>query len=141
MTVEVRPAQSHDAERLSALMAQLGYRVDAATIAARLERRGERREVFVASEAGTVAGWAAVSVDDPFVEGFGARLEGLIVDENARSRGIGAMLLHRSETWARERGSAEIRVLSNVLRERAQGFYRRHGYDSIKRQHHLLKSL
>jgi len=141
MMVEIRSAQPRDAQRISILMAQLGYSVDAETVAARLERRDERREVFVAIQAGLAIGWAAVSLDDPFVEGFGARLEGLIVDENARSKGIGARLLERSETWARERGSTEIRVLSNVVRERAQGFYRRHGYDSVKRQHHLYKRL
>jgi len=63
-----------------------------------------------------------------------ALLEGFVVDEAARSRGIGAALLEAVESRARERGCAEIRVQSNVLRERAHSFYERNGYVKVKAQ-------
>jgi GNAT superfamily N-acetyltransferase len=120
---------------------QLGYEVSAGRLAERLERRAERREVFVAVRDARVVGWAAVSVDEPFVDGFGAQLEGLVVDESARSAGIGARLLGAAEAWARERGCAEIRVQSNVLRKRAHAFYDRNGYATVKAQYQLHKPL
>ena len=37
-----------------------------------------------------VVGWVAICTDETFVEGFGAHLEGLVVDEAAFSLGCGA---------------------------------------------------
>jgi GNAT superfamily N-acetyltransferase len=139
--VNVRRAHPEDAEPIAALMAQLGYDVPAPAITARLERLGERRDVLVAIDGERVVGWAALSVDEPFVEGFGAFLEGFVVDETARSRGIGATLLEAVEARARERGCGEIRVQSNVLRERAHSFYERNGYTKVKSQFQLRKPL
>lgn len=137
----MRRARPDDAEPIAALMAQLGYDVPAPAVAARLQRLGERRDVFVAIEGERVVGWAALSIDEAFVEGFGAYLEGLVVDEAARSRGIGVALLEAVEARARERGCAEIRVQSNVLRERAHSFYERNGYLKVKAQYQLRKAL
>ncbi len=122
-------------------MAQLGYDVPAAPLRERLGRREHRREIFVAESTDVIVGWAAVSVDETFVEGFRADLEGLVVEESVRSRGIGKLLLEAAESWARERGAEELRVRSNVLRERAHIFYRRHGYETIKAQYNLRKRL
>jgi GNAT superfamily N-acetyltransferase len=137
----VRRARPDDAEPISALMAQLGYEVPAAAITARLRRLGERRDVFVATDGEGVVGWAALLIDEAFVEGFGAFIEGFVVDEAARSRGIGVTLLEAVEARARERGCAEIRVQSNVLRERAHSFYERNGYTKVKAQYQLRKPL
>lgn len=122
-------------------MSQLGYDVAASTLRERLERKGERREVFVAESDGKVLGWAAISVDETFVEGFAADLEGLVVDESVRGAGLGKLLLDAAENWARERGCGEMRVRSNVVRERAHAFYHRNGYATIKTQRNLRKRL
>jgi GNAT superfamily N-acetyltransferase len=137
----VRRAREDDAEPIAALMAQLGYDVPAPAIAARLQHLGERRDVFVATDGEHVVGWAALLIDEAFVDGFGAFLEGFVVDEAARSRGIGVTLLEAVESRARERGSAEVRVQSNVLRERAHSFYERNGYTKVKAQFQLRKRL
>ena len=139
--IRVRQSRVEDVEGIRTLMSQLGYDVATPEIAERLGRRQERREVFVAMRAEDVVGWAAVCADEPFVEGFGAHLEGLVVEESMRSLGIGARLIAAVEGWARERGCAEIRVQSNVVRERAHAFYQGHGYVTIKAQYHLRKSL
>jgi GNAT superfamily N-acetyltransferase len=139
--VKVRRARPDDAEPIAALMAQLGYDVPAPAVSARLQRLGERRDVFVATDGECVVGWAALLIDEAFVEGFGAFLEGFVVDESARSRGVGLQLLEAVESKARERGCAEVRVQSNVLRERAHSFYERHGYTKVKAQYQLRKAL
>lgn len=137
----MRRARPDDAEPIAVLMAQLGYNVPAPAITARLQRLGERRDVFVATDGGRVVGWAALLIDEAFVEGFGAFLEGFVVDEAARSHGIGATLLEAVEARARERGCGEIRVQSNVLRERAHSFYERNGYTKVKAQYQLRKPM
>jgi GNAT superfamily N-acetyltransferase len=122
-------------------MRQLGYDVAPADVAARLTRRDGRREVFVAAYDGKIAGWIAVSAAETFVEGNCAWIEGLVVDESARSQRLGTQLLDAAQTQARAWGCGEIRVLSNVVRERAHAFYRRNGYATVKAQYHFRKVL
>ena len=89
-TFEIGAARLDDAREIAVLMNQLGYDVSVAEIGERLRRREERRAVLVATRGDRIAGWAAVCTDEPFVEGFGAHLEGLVVDGTVRSRGVGA---------------------------------------------------
>lgn len=122
-------------------MTQLGYEVAVDEIARRLEWRGPLREVFVAERDGATIGWAAVRVDEGFVDGRQAWIEGFVVDERVRGTGVGAFVLERVESWARERDCRTMRVQSNVLRERAHFFYERHGYRKLKAQFAFRKDL
>lgn len=139
--MSVRRARTEDAERIGDLMRQLGYDAPASELARRIERRGDDRAVFVAEDESGTLGWAAVCVEEGFVEGRQAWIEGFVVDQDSRGRGIGGQLLEVAEAWARERGCGTVRVQSNVLRERAHGFYERHGYAKIKAQFAFRKSL
>lgn len=137
----VRRARANDAERIAELMRQLGYDAPASEIAKRIERSDDDRAVFVAEADAVTLGWAAICAEEGFVEGRQAWIEGFVVDERVRSGGIGAQLLATAEAWARERGCGVMRVQSNVLRERAHGFYERHGYAKIKAQFAFRKTL
>lgn len=137
-TLAVRVAGAEDASALANLSTQLGYPTDPVAIAARLGRiRDDAKagEVFVAVGAhGVVLGWTHVSMrinleEEPFAE-----LAGLVVDDVARGGGVGKALLCAAEEWARRRGCKRQRVRSNVIRERAHGFYLREGYTECKRQ-------
>jgi GNAT superfamily N-acetyltransferase len=142
--VSIRSAEASDASALASLSTQLGYPADTETMRARLHRLRENRvgEIFVAVDTESrVIGWTHIDErfhleDEPFVE-----LAGLVVDENVRSAGVGAALLRAAESWAREHGHATLRVRSNVIRDRAHGFYRREGYAERKRQVVFEKSL
>jgi GNAT superfamily N-acetyltransferase len=70
-----------------------------------------------------------------------AEVAGLVVDASCRSRGIGAMLMARTEEWAREHGCAAVTLRSNVIRERAHRFYERLGYQIVKTQKSFRKTL
>lgn len=139
--VTVRAAQPADAGRIAALMVQLGYNVPGPEVAARLRRLDERRRVFVAVVNGEIAGWAGALVDETLTTGRCGFIEGFVVDEAARSRGVGGHLLAALEAWLRERGCDAVRVQSNVVRERAHVFYERHGYGKVKAQYQLRKTL
>jgi GNAT superfamily N-acetyltransferase len=139
--MSIRRARAEDAQRIGDLMRQLGYDAPAGEIARSIERNDGDRAVFVADgDAGTL-GWAAVCVEEGFVEGRQAWIEGFVVDERARGCGIGARLLEAVEAWARTHGCGTMRVQSNVVRVRAHGFYERHGYSKIKAQFAFRKSL
>jgi GNAT superfamily N-acetyltransferase len=139
--VGLRPALVEDAGSIAELMGQLGYDVAAERISERLGGRNDQREVFVAENAMGVVGWAGVRVEEGFVEGRHATIEGLVVDARVRSTGVGAQLLQAVEAWARTHGCDAVRVQSNVIRERAHAFYERHGYLKLKAQFAFRKTI
>ena len=58
-----------------------------------------------------------------------AVLENLIVSEKARGLGIGKMLVHYIENWARERNCYYLMFTSMAKRKEAHEFYQRIGYE------------
>jgi (aminoalkyl)phosphonate N-acetyltransferase len=142
--VTIRKARITDAARLAELSGQLGYPATAAEIAKRMRklRGGTHDALFVAeSPHAAVVGWAHVSVTHLVEVGTRAELNGLIVAEDQRSLGAGALLLAAAEGWARRRGCPSMSVRSNVIRERAHKFYLRNGYEHYKTQKAFRKTL
>ena len=114
--VTVRPVANEDAE------AWLGLRCDLWPDGSQAEHRAEIEQFFlgqskepmavlVASEAGTVVGFAELSIR-PWAEGCRtsrvAYLEGWYVVPEARARGVGRLLVEGAERWAREQGCTEF---------------------------------
>jgi GNAT superfamily N-acetyltransferase len=138
----VREALLSDAPRIAALALQLGYDAAAAHVERHLQRMNDEQTVFVAvvPRAGVV-GWIAVALREAITDSGRADIEGLVVEDEYRSSGIGRLLVEAAEGWARRRGCTSMRLLSNVVRERAHEFYRRLGYDVLKTQYAFKKSL
>ena len=139
----IRPATLADSEAIARLSGMFGYEPDVDAHHERLAQLLSRPEhaVWVADDEGRIVGWLhamlRLSLESPSY----AEIAGLVVDENERSRGIGAQLTRIAEQWAREQGIHEMRVRSNVIRERAHAFYRRDGYRPIKQQQVFVKTL
>jgi GNAT superfamily N-acetyltransferase len=139
----VRPPKPADFERMAELAGQLGYPSTGRQVQQRLDtmRDSNQYAIYVAElPGGEIAGWISIYVFraaelEPFVE-----ISGLVVDEAARSHGIGKLLLAAAEGWAREHGFNGIEVRSNVMRERALAFYQRNGFERGKTQATLVKS-
>jgi len=140
----IRPMARSDAPRVAVLTTQLGYPVEADELLARLDdvRCRTNDGLFVATTADDeVIGWIHVA-RIALLEASGmALINGLVVDEGARSAGIGAELVAAAEGWAREHGAATIMVRSRSARERAHRFYERIGYAEVKRSHVFEKPL
>ena len=140
----IRLARHGDAAPIAALTTQLGYPTIPADMQSRLSfaLASSFDAVFVdESPQGALLGWIHVMErrlleSPPFCE-----IMGLVVDEAARSRGVGAELTAAAERWAESRGVSAKRVRSNVVRERAHAFYVRLGYQEVKRQVVLNKPL
>lgn len=141
----LRPAESRDAAAICELSRQLGYPSQVGETLARLQRVAQHpttHAVYVAQDAGgELFGWVHVFASfhvesEPFAE-----IGGLVVAEAARGSGVGAALVGRAEDWARERGLSALRVRSNVVRERARGFYERVGFAWVKNQVVMQKFL
>ena len=132
--VVIRLGTAEDAERIAALATQLGYPTTEEEMQRRLAQveQEETHVVYVAAQDGRVVGWIHVSVRPLVVVDRAAEIEGLVVDEAHRGRGIGHLLIQQAEQWMRERDCHTAYVRSNIVRERAHGFYDELGYENIK---------
>jgi len=143
-TVKIRRARQSDGPHIAELSGQLGYPTTARAMAGRLKLalRQKNGACFVAeTKENGVVGWAHVSVMPLLEVERRAELNGLVVDEKVRSQGAGWGLLQAAEEWARKRRCKGMSVRSNVLRDRAHGFYERHGYEHYKTQKAFRKKL
>ena len=139
--ITFRPARPSDAAALADLTTQLGYPSSTAELRARLAALDTRDgELIVAEDRDRVVGWVHVRTV-VLLTGPHAEIDGLVVDEAFRGRGIGEALLERAEEWAADRGQARIFVRSNVIRERAHRFYERLGYERVKTSYAFSKHL
>lgn len=138
----VRQALATDAQRIAALAGQLGYDVPVAHVERQLERMDEQQTIFVAvvPRAGVV-GWIGVALCETLTDSGRADIQGLVVEDEYRGNGIGQLLVQAAEEWARHRNCTSVRLVSNVVRERAHEFYKRLGYDILKTQHAFKKVL
>jgi GNAT superfamily N-acetyltransferase len=125
------------------LARQLGYASAGEQIRLRIERmKADDYAVFVAEvSTGQIAGWVGMYIFRSVEMDDCAFISGLIVDEALRSQEIGRVLLGVAEEWARRRDCRAICVSSNVIRNRAHGFYLKNGYRKEKTQIVFLKNL
>jgi GNAT superfamily N-acetyltransferase len=142
LAVSIREAMPADAERIVALALQLGYETPLAHVEAIVHSPSGDRAILVAvvPRAGVV-GWAFVAREDTLIAIRRAEIHGLVVEDEFRSHRIGEMLVGAAEEWARKQGCAELRLLANVVRERAHTFYARLGYDVLKTEYVFQKTL
>ena len=140
----IRTVCSSDYECLANLAGQLGYPSSIEDVSRRLAemRDALHSVVYVAEDLELhVVGWVGVFIFTSVVEDKHAEISGLIVDQSARSHGVGAKLLSSAEQWARANGCRNLFVRSNVIRERAHQFYLRHDYRITKSQNIFVKLL
>ena len=140
----VRPARMCDCSGMAELAGQLGYQCTSEQIAERLKDMRDRSQygVFVFElRKGQIAGWIGAYLFRSVETGCWAEVNGLIVDQRMRCRGIGKALLDAAEMWARSLGCQRISVRSNITRDGAHRFYKANGYAHIKTQKEFHKGL
>jgi GNAT superfamily N-acetyltransferase len=143
-TCAVRPAQPSDCEAMADMARQLGYECTGEEVRKRLRDMQDANQyaVFVAElPGGQIVGWIGAFLFRSIEIASCVEINGLVVDESIRSRGIGKMLLSAAEEWARSIRFDVVSVHSNVTRDRAHRFYLRNGYAHVKTQKEFHKSL
>ncbi|HEY1923862.1 MAG TPA: GNAT family N-acetyltransferase [Candidatus Acidoferrum sp.] len=139
----IRRAKPSDVPRLASLAGELGYPTTTAEMKIRLRRvkPAANNAIFVAEDGGDVIAWIHVSVSYLLEVPLRAEVNGLVVSEACRSKGVGARLLEAAERWARTKKCEGMSVRSNVMRVRAHSFYERNGYEHYKTQKSFRKPL
>ena len=144
-TCAVRPAQPYDCEAMADLARQLGYECTAEEVQKRLRDMQDANQytVLVAEfPEGQIAGWIGAYLFRSIETGSCVEINGLVVDESIRSRGIGRILLGAArrmdaEHWFR----CHFGTFPNVTRGRAHQFYTNNGYAHVKTQKEFRKTL
>ena len=137
MDVTIRDARTEDAQRLAALLDQLGYPASVGAVArrARLLAASDSDRLLVAELAGEVVGLAilhvglAIEHDRPV-----AKLGAIVVDERHRRRGIGEALVRAVEAEARARDCYVLFLTTAERRLDAHAFYGRLGFHETGRR-------
>lgn len=142
-TVVVRPMERRDLAEVALLCGQLGYPSTPAQVVARVARlqASPDHAFFVAVDRETVVGWIHLYVYTTLESDSSVEIGGVVVDERARRRGIGHLLMTEAERWAKSRSCSRIRLRSNVTRADAHAFYGSLGYRTSKTQYRLEKIL
>jgi ribosomal protein S18 acetylase RimI-like enzyme len=139
--VVVRPARLNDVSKLSAFLTEawkeagpgaLGFTgaTDEAIREIASEEFLRKRlasptvHMVVAEEGERIIGFSSIRR----VEERAAELSGIMVLESATGRGIGTRLLRKSLEAARKRGFRTVSVKTEVVNDRAIGFYKKAGF-------------
>jgi len=59
-----------------------------------------------------------------------ALLEDMVVTAEARGSGVGSLLIEHALSFARRHDCRRVTLLTDADNQKAQGFYRRHGFDA-----------
>ncbi len=144
MQINLRPPKGGDEAELAILCGEMDYHSDASEVTARLLALSGRDDhmVLVATDAkDKPIAWVHAHLSFRLVAEVFAELGGLVVSAAHRGQGIGERLLVEAERWGKEQGVSIFRVRSNVVRERAHGFYLRAGYEQFKTSYVFQKML
>lgn len=136
MTVAVRPARPDDWPAVAGLLVELGRGVAAGTAedaTHRLQFAGHLRRLDSVTLVAEVDDLVVGVVDMEYHQRLGdhrpqARVNDLVVTQDARGTGVGAALLERAEALARKRGCFRMALVTAAWRERTLAFYRREGW-------------
>jgi ribosomal protein S18 acetylase RimI-like enzyme len=134
--MHIRPMTQDDVAAVARLCHQLGYQASSSEIYARIAQlAGSPLDaLFVGEEQRTVLAWIHVRTAITLTSSARAEIVGLVVDAEARHRGLGRALVRHVEAWAQQAGVRAMRVRSAVSRDDAHSFYNALGYRAVKRQ-------
>jgi GNAT superfamily N-acetyltransferase len=136
----IREIAVEDLPEVRKLLAQLGYNLEAAEVRDRYEAvtKAADHSLSVAERNAQVIGllhlYARPALDKPPE----VIVQALVVDEAARGKGVGRMLMEVAERWAGQQGFMSVALTSHTARSEAHLFYERLGY-RIEATSHLMR--
>ena len=131
LTIEM--VEDADLARTWPVMKQLRPHLDYEAYAAmvRRMRAGDGFRVLAASRDGVVVGVAGIRPMELLYAGRILQIDDLVVDEAARSLGVGQALIEAVKVLAKSEGRAEVHLDSAMRRTDAHRFYDREGFERL----------
>ncbi|RYG97460.1 MAG: GNAT family N-acetyltransferase [Alphaproteobacteria bacterium] len=131
MTLEITSAETESEISATYLVVkQLRPHLDQETYVQMVQSliRTEGLKLIVVVERETVLAVASYRIMNMLYCGKILYVDDLVVDVQARSKGIGSMLLASLRQEGRSLGCSEVQLISRVTREQAHRFYYREGF-------------
>ncbi|WLI45472.1 GNAT family N-acetyltransferase [Pseudomonas beijingensis] len=129
--MKVRKALLTDAESVSKLLNQLGYQASPKLVRDKLEalELSARDTVLLAQEGKNIIGVISLHVLELFHQpGRLGRITSLVIDDDFRGQGVGAMLVSAADAFFLEQLCVRAEVTSSDHRIQAHTFYQQQGY-------------
>ena len=142
--VIIRQMKAEDIAAVADLTSQLGYPATESDIKRRydfIKDRWDARLLVAQHPERQVVGWIHVQATYLLEADPRAEIWGLVISDTARGSGAGRALVEAAEDWAVRLGLGVMAVRSNIVRERAKGFYEHLGYAVYKTQNAFRKTL
>jgi N-acetylglutamate synthase-like GNAT family acetyltransferase len=143
MEITVRSARKEDCSGITELTNQLGYPSTLEKICEIMDLVlvHNDHQVYIAIKDDTLVGYIHLIQSmrigsSPFIE-----IAAFIIDESARSIGVGSSLINETERWASGLGLKDIRIRSNIIRQEAHKFFQNRGFQNIKTQEVFAKHI
>lgn len=125
-----------DANGVNMLSKQLGYPL---LIEQTLQNiiaitRSKDHTAFVAIDKDKIVGWIGVAYSIMIEVMPHCEINGLVIDENYRGKGVGKLLIEHVKQWAKQKGVDKLSLHCNIKRTEANLFYQHLGFTEIKQQ-------
>ena len=136
MKIEVREMTVEDAQAVNSLSQLLGYPLSNQETLLNITAvvKSNDHSAFVAILENNIVGWIGAAHTIMIEVMPHCEINGLVIDENHRTKGIGKLLIEKVKQWAREKGSDKLSLRCNVKRTEAHLFYEHLGFKEVKQQ-------
>ncbi len=138
--VAIRPALMEDSPILADLSCQLGYPSTGAQTAIRLSHLLNKQDHIILVAVlpdDRIIGWMHLVISERLECDAFLEIAALIIGHSSRNQGIGKQMVLAALQWAAEHHLSNVVVRSNIIREDAHRFYKRHGFSYIKTQRYF----
>ena len=143
MKIIVREMDVEDAEAVNALSKQLEYplSVEQTLQNIRAILQSKDHTAFVAEYEHKIVGWIGAAQAIMIEVMPHCEINGLVIDEHHRGRGIGKLLIDKVKQWAKEKGNNMIGLHCNIKRTEAHLFYEHLDFTELKQQKNFVINL
>ena len=136
MEIIIRQIIPEDGVAINKLSRQLGYPLPETQTLQNIKAVLAHTDLtaFVAVYEKEIVGWIGLAhtiiIESlPYCE-----INGLVIDENHRGKGIGKLLVEKAKHWAKEKGIDKLKLRCNIIRTEAHLFYQHLGFTATKQQ-------
>jgi GNAT superfamily N-acetyltransferase len=136
MQIFIRQIAPGDAAEVTALSHQLGYPLPVKQILQNINAilATSDHDVYVAMYDNRVIGWIGVCHTIMLESQPCCEINGLVVNEKYRGKGVGKLLIEKAKQWGKERGNDKLKLRCNVVRTETHLFYQHLGFKEVKQQ-------
>jgi GNAT superfamily N-acetyltransferase len=136
MEIFIRQMAETDVRVVTMLSQQLGYPLSEEQILQNLKAVLESKDhdAFVAVHENKVVGWIGVAQAILIVVPAYCEINGLVIDQYYRGKGIGKMLIGKAKQWGKEKGLNKLKLRCNMKRTETHLFYQHMNFIETKQQ-------